>query len=92
MYAATKNAVRTISEGLRQEAGPNVRVTAVSPGFARTDFTESVPNDELRSQMRVAKEQIAIPPEAISEAIAFAIGQPSTVDVGDIVVRPTAQS
>jgi NADP-dependent 3-hydroxy acid dehydrogenase YdfG len=33
-----------------------------------------------------------IPPEAIARAIAFAIDQPEDVDVGDIVVRPTAQS
>lgn len=36
--------------------------------------------------------RIAIPPEAIARAIAFAIDQPEDVDVGDIVVRPTAQS
>src|SRR5436190_7905082 len=33
VYAGTKNAVRTISEGLRQEAGENLRVTIISPGF-----------------------------------------------------------
>ena len=37
VYAATKNAVRTLSEGLRQEAGSTLRVTAVSPGFTDTD-------------------------------------------------------
>lgn len=35
--------------------------------------------------------QIAIPPEAIARAVAFAIEQPDTVDVGDIVMLPTAQ-
>jgi len=33
----------------------------------------------------------SIPPAAIARAIAFAIEQPSDVDVGEIVVRPTAQ-
>jgi len=33
--------------------------------------------------------RIAIPADAIARAIAFAIDQP--VDVGEIVVRPTAQ-
>lgn len=32
IYAGTKNAVRTIHEGLRQEAGPHLRVTGISPG------------------------------------------------------------
>ena len=40
VYAATKNAVRTLTEALRQEAGETVRVTSVSPGFVRTDFAE----------------------------------------------------
>ena len=38
VYAGTKNAVRIISEGLRQEAGANLRVTTVSLGFVHTDF------------------------------------------------------
>jgi NADP-dependent 3-hydroxy acid dehydrogenase YdfG len=42
VYAGTKNAVRTISEGLRQEAGEKLRVTAISPGFVQTDFAESM--------------------------------------------------
>jgi NADP-dependent 3-hydroxy acid dehydrogenase YdfG len=32
-----------------------------------------------------------MPPEAIAHAIAFAVEQPANVDVGDIVVRPTAK-
>jgi NADP-dependent 3-hydroxy acid dehydrogenase YdfG len=37
VYIGTKNAVRTIKEGLRQEAGDSLRVTVVSPGFVNTD-------------------------------------------------------
>jgi NADP-dependent 3-hydroxy acid dehydrogenase YdfG len=92
VYAATKNAVRTISEGLRQEAGENLRVTVVSPGFVRTDFIDSTPNEQVRAELLAAARKHAIPPESIAEAIAFAIAQPPTVDVGDIVVRPTAQA
>jgi NADP-dependent 3-hydroxy acid dehydrogenase YdfG len=92
VYAGTKNAVRTISEGLRQEAGADIRVTVVSPGFVQTDFTDAVPDADARERMRAARDAMAIPPEAIGEAIAFAIGQPPNVEVGDIVVRPTAQN
>ncbi|MDQ0474527.1 winged helix-turn-helix domain-containing protein [Labrys wisconsinensis] len=35
---------------------------------------------------------LAIDPVAIAEAIGFAIAQPAHVDVGEIVVRPTAQA
>ena len=46
----------------------------------------------VRAQITQMRDTMAIPPEAIARAIAFAIEQPDDVDVGDIVVRPTAQS
>jgi NADP-dependent 3-hydroxy acid dehydrogenase YdfG len=92
VYAATKNAVRTLSEGLRQEAGPDLRVTMVSPGFVGTDFVDSTTSPEVRAQLAASRDKVAIPPEAIARAIAFAIEQPAGVDVGDVVVRPTAQA
>jgi NADP-dependent 3-hydroxy acid dehydrogenase YdfG len=92
VYAGTKNAVRTISEGLRQEAGEKLRVTSISPGFVNTDFADSMTNPEIRQNIKNIRDQIAISPDAIARAIAFAIEQPADVDVNEIVVRPTAQS
>ena len=92
VYAGTKFAVRAISEGLRQEAGDNLRVTIISPGFVRTDFTESMTSPEMKAQIRDRMDKMAISPDAIARAIVFAIEQPADVDVGEIIVRPTAQS
>jgi NADP-dependent 3-hydroxy acid dehydrogenase YdfG len=92
VYAGTKNAVRAISEGLRQEAGDKLRVTIISPGFVHTDFADSMTNPEAKAQIIAARDQIAISPDAIARAIAFAIEQPADVDVGEIVIRPSAQS
>ncbi|HZE65165.1 MAG TPA: oxidoreductase, partial [Sporichthyaceae bacterium] len=83
---------RAISEGLRQEAGDKLRVTTVSPGFIQTDFAATAANPEVRAQLLARREQIAIHPDAIARAIAFAIEQPADVDVNEIVVRPTAQA
>ena len=91
VYSATKFAVRVISEGLRQEAGDKLRVTIITPGFVQTDFVNSMTNLEIKAQMAGAMETMAISPDAIARAIAFAIEQPADVDVGEIVVRPTAQ-
>lgn len=91
VYAATKNAVRTITEALRQEAGPALRVTGVSPGFVQTGFADNMPEGEAKALVMANMDAIAIAPEAIARAIAFAIEQPADVDVGDITVRPTAQ-
>ena len=91
VYSGTKFAVRAISEGLRQEAGDKLRVTIISPGFVRTNFTEGVTNPELRAQRAASRDKFAMPPDAIARAIAFAIEQPADVDVNEIVIRPTAQ-
>lgn len=90
VYAGTKNAVRTISEGLRQEAGEGLRVTVVSPGFVRTDFADRM-DSEMKVQIVEKMDSIAIPSAAVARAIPFAVEQPDGVDVGDVVVRPTAQ-
>jgi NADP-dependent 3-hydroxy acid dehydrogenase YdfG len=92
VYAGTKNAVRAISEDLRQEARDRLRVTTVSPGFIWTDFAETTSNEQLRAELLARRTDIAIAPDAIARAICFAIEQPADVDVNEIVVRPTAQN
>ena len=92
VYSGTKFAVRAISEGLRQEAGEHLRVTIVSPGFTRTDFVHGAADPGARAQFIEARDRMAIAPDAVARAIAFAISQPADVDVNEIVVRPTAQA
>jgi NADP-dependent 3-hydroxy acid dehydrogenase YdfG len=92
VYAATKNAVRTLLEGLRQESTDGVlRTTAVSPGFVRTELADSIDNADVREQIRRTTDEFAIAPEAVARAIAFAIEQPDDVEIGDITIRPTVQ-
>ncbi|GAA4628301.1 SDR family oxidoreductase [Actinoallomurus vinaceus] len=92
VYAATKNAVRTFLEGLRQESTDGVlRTTAVSPGFVRTELTDSMDNAHVREQIRRTMDELAIAPEAVARAIAFAIEQPHDVEIGEITIRPTVQ-
>jgi NADP-dependent 3-hydroxy acid dehydrogenase YdfG len=92
VYAGTKVAVRAISEGLRQEAGDKLRVTVISPGFTRTNFAESMTDPEVKAQIVASMDKFAMPADAIARAIAFAIEQPADIDVGEIIVRPTAQA
>lgn len=87
MYAATKTAVRALSEALRQEAGPELRVTVISPGMTNA---EGVRGGTAENAPRAAA--LAHPPAVIARAVANAIEQPSGVDVGEIVVRATAQA
>lgn len=93
VYAATKNAVRTLLEGLRQESTDGVlRTTSVSPGYVRTELADSIDDKALRSQIRRGMDEFAIPPDAVARAIAFAIEQPADVEIGDITIRPTIQN
>jgi NADP-dependent 3-hydroxy acid dehydrogenase YdfG len=91
IYAGTKNAIRTITEALRQESGGKYRVTGISPGFVNTELTDHIKDEATRFAMKEKAAQIAITPEAIAGAVAYAISQPDNVDVGDIVIRPTVQ-
>ncbi len=91
VYAATKHAVRALSEGLRQEVKPyNIRTTVISPGAVATELPNSVTEPDIAEKVRKAYE-IAIPAESFARAVAFAISQPEDVDVNEILFRPTRQ-
>jgi NADP-dependent 3-hydroxy acid dehydrogenase YdfG len=92
VYAATKNAVRTVMEALRQESTDGVvRTTSISPGFVRTELDGSIDEPVMRAQIRRNMDEFGLPPEAVARAIAFAIEQPHDVEIGDITIRPTVQ-
>ena len=92
VYGGVKNAVRTILEGLRQESTDGViRTTSVSPGYVRTELADSIDDRQLREQIHQNMAELAIAPQAVARAIAFAIEEPDDVEIGDIVIRPTRQ-
>ncbi len=92
VYAATKNAVRTVMEALRQESTDGViRTTSISPGFVRTELDGSIADPVLRAQIRSNMDTFGLAPEAVARAIAFAIEQPHDVEIGDLTIRPTVQ-
>jgi NADP-dependent 3-hydroxy acid dehydrogenase YdfG len=92
VYAATKNAVRTVMEGLRQESTDGaVRTTSISPGFVDTQLDSSIDDAAVRERIRRDMSDFGLPPAAVARAIAFAIEQPRDVEVGDITIRPTVQ-
>ncbi|MFR9793562.1 SDR family oxidoreductase [Streptomyces sp. MB22_4] len=92
VYAATKTAVKVLTEGLRQESGPDLRVTLVSPGFTHTEGVGKGGSPEAAAALARQRDEIAMPPSAVAHAIGYAIEQPDGVDVSEIVVRPTVQA
>ncbi len=91
VYAATKHAVRALSEGLRQEVkGYNIRTTIISPGAVATELTDSITEPEMRATAEKVYET-AISPDAFARTVAFAISQPDDMDINEILFRPTSQ-
>jgi NADP-dependent 3-hydroxy acid dehydrogenase YdfG len=91
VYAATKHAVRAISEGLRQEMKPyNIRTTVISPGAVATELPNSITEPDIEKAVR-ERFKNAVAPEIFAKAVAYAIDQPDEVDINEIVFRPTLQ-
>jgi NADP-dependent 3-hydroxy acid dehydrogenase YdfG len=92
VYCATKAAVRTLSEGLRAEVhGDGIRTTIISPGAVDSELKASTSDEASSKAVNELYRALAIPPNSIARAIAYAIEQPADVDINEIVVRPTAQ-
>ncbi|MGB3612761.1 MAG: SDR family NAD(P)-dependent oxidoreductase [Elainellaceae cyanobacterium] len=92
-YAATKFAVRALTEGLRQElrqAERNIRVSSISPGFVETEFAAQMDGEEKAKE--IYGRFPVLQPEDIANAVWYLISQPEHVQIHDVLVRPTQQS
>lgn len=79
LYSATKWAVTAMGEGARQELnGTGVRVTLIEPGAVDTPFFENQPRTALVA-------------EDVARAVMYAVSQPPSVDVNEILIRATSQ-
>ena len=77
MYSATKWAVSAIGYGVREELrGTGIRVTLIEPGMVDTPFFDEHPDHALTDR-------------DIAEAVLFSITRPASVDINEILVRPT---
>jgi NADP-dependent 3-hydroxy acid dehydrogenase YdfG len=92
VYAATKHAVRALSEGLRQEVKPyNIRTTVISPGAVATELPNGVTDPAAAERIRKFYEEVAIPAESFARTVTFAMSQPDDIDINEVVFRPTRQ-
>lgn len=94
VYSATKYAVRSLTEGLRQElrdAGSGIRVTAISPGFVETEFAEKYHRSAKAAEETYSRYKV-LEDADVAEAVAWALGAPPHMQVHDVLMRPTEQS
>jgi NADP-dependent 3-hydroxy acid dehydrogenase YdfG len=79
LYSATKWAVTAMGESARQELnGSGVRVTLIEPGAVDTPFFTNQPKTALVA-------------DDVARAIMYAVSQPPSVDVNEILIRATSQ-
>ena len=93
VYCASKHAVRAIYEGLRQDAGGSgVRFTTIDPGMVETDFSRVRFRGDESKASAVYEGFDALRPEDVADAIAWVASRPAHVNVGELVLWPTAQA
>jgi len=93
MYAASKHAVRALTEALRMELherGAGIRVTSISPGFVETGFARQYHKSEAQARETYSRYEV-LQPEDVSEAVIYALASPQRSQIHDILLRPTQQ-
>ena len=90
VYCATKYAVWAISEGLRQES-KDIRVTTLCPGVVETELGHDITDEATKGQLKEWR-KASLTPDAIAQAVLYAVSQPDSVDVNELIVRPTASA
>lgn len=93
MYAASKYAVRALTEALRQElreARSQIRVGAVSPGFVETEFAARYSKSDSAAKETYGRFKV-LEPGDVAEAVRYLLSTPPHVQVHDILMRPRDQ-
>lgn len=90
VYAATKHALSAISEGLRMDLeSKGIRVISVEPGLVRTEFPAN--SYSSAEEYYARKDYAPLEAEDVAEAILYAVNQPPSVSVNEILLRPSGQ-
>lgn len=94
VYAATKHAVKALSDVIRHELlvekNEKIRVTNISPGAVRTSIY--VAGGYTNSMEELYKDCPVLEPENVSQAIIFLLSTPSKVNVTDLLLRPLGEA
>ncbi|MCP3030767.1 SDR family oxidoreductase [Halobacillus sp. A1] len=88
VYSATKYAVKALSMGMEKELSRSgVRVTNVSPGAVDTELTEHITDGDVIDMFK-DRDMTPLDSEDIASAVAYAVTQPASVNVNELIVRP----
>lgn len=94
VYGASKAALIALSTAMRMELSPefNIRVTAIEPGTVDTDLREDITDEELLEDKDYGGDEPKLKPEHIADAVLYALQQPETVNVNELLIKPTGKA
>lgn len=93
VYAATKSAVKFISDGLRKElVKNNIKVTNIQPGLVETNFSKIRFHGDQEKAGEVYKGINPLMAEDIADIILYVVTRPQHVQICEITVTPTHQA
>lgn len=92
VYAATKHAVRAISQSMRLDLmGTPIRVSEVQPGAVETEFSEVRWSDKERARSFYS-DFVPLVAEDVADAVVYCATRKPHVNVAEILVLPVAQA
>jgi NADP-dependent 3-hydroxy acid dehydrogenase YdfG len=93
-YSASKYALNSMTDGLRQEANPHgVRVCMIAPGPTRTEVAEGITDAAYRDAIRTFTHQAgALEPGDVAETVVFIASAPQRVNISELWIRATADT
>jgi NADP-dependent 3-hydroxy acid dehydrogenase YdfG len=94
VYGASKAAVIALSKAMRMELSPefNIRVTAIEPGTVATNLREDITDQELLDDKDYGGDEAKLDTENIADAVFYAISQPDSVNVNELLIKPTGKA
>lgn len=93
VYCASKHAVKAINEGMRLDLfGTNVRVTAIDPGLAETEFSNVRFHGDAERAAQTYKDMQPLMAADVADAVFYCASRPPHVNIQELVVYPTAQA
>ncbi len=92
MYCATKHAVVSFSDGLRQDLnGTGIKVSTINPGAVDTEFSEVRFKGDKEKASKVYEGYEPLHARDIAELIEFVVSRPAHVNIADTIIFPTDQ-
>lgn len=93
VYAATKFAVRALSQSIRIDVlDKGIKVTSIDPGMVITEFSKvRFSGDEIRAN-KVYEGIEPLSAQDVAEAVLFAVSRPKNVNINNIVLTPLYQA